>query len=357
MTKGRSIRLFLVDGTPRGIITAEIMNWTGHVMFAPRSRLPDLIQRTEAGRTGVYFLTGTDAEESLKPLVYVGETDNVGKRVAQHNRDETKDFWDRVCVVTSKDQNLTKSHAKYLESRLIAIATDAGRAKLINNTAPDYGLLPEADIADMEFFIEQIRIVLPVLGLEFLREIKYSPTNYFAQGLSANAEPGEAPEAEKTVKMVTLEDLRLTDASESSEMYLHRPVSRFRPSSNGQDSPAFELRDNKDGLVASACEIDGEMIVLKGSHARKAEGKLSGTYRQMRRDLISSGGLKDNPENPQLLIFSSDTPFSSPSSASNVVFGRSDNGRKSWRIKGTKKTYADWQEEQISSVMPRDPEA
>ena len=31
MSPGRSIRLFLVDGTPNGLLTAEIMNWTGHV--------------------------------------------------------------------------------------------------------------------------------------------------------------------------------------------------------------------------------------------------------------------------------------------------------------------------------------
>lgn len=45
MTKGRSLRLFLADGTPGGIITAEIMNWTGHVMIAPRSRFTDPVLR------------------------------------------------------------------------------------------------------------------------------------------------------------------------------------------------------------------------------------------------------------------------------------------------------------------------
>ncbi|MCZ7629642.1 MAG: hypothetical protein M5U19_11580 [Microthrixaceae bacterium] len=34
MTAGKSIRLFLVDGTPGGLLTAEIMNWTGHVIAA-----------------------------------------------------------------------------------------------------------------------------------------------------------------------------------------------------------------------------------------------------------------------------------------------------------------------------------
>ena len=170
LLKGRSIRLFLVDGTPSGIITAEIMNWTGHVMTAPRTRLPDFIKRSEIARTGVYFLTGVNPEEPTQTFVYVGESDNVAKRLVSHNKDETKEFWDKVCVVTSKDQNLTKAHARYLESRLISIVSAAGRASLVNSTSPEYGFLPEADLADMEFFIEQIRITLPVLGMDFLRE-------------------------------------------------------------------------------------------------------------------------------------------------------------------------------------------
>lgn len=36
---GKQIKLFLVDGTPGGLSTAEITNWTGHVLTAPRSQL------------------------------------------------------------------------------------------------------------------------------------------------------------------------------------------------------------------------------------------------------------------------------------------------------------------------------
>lgn len=73
MSTGRSIRLFLVDGTPNGLLTAEIMNWTGHVLTGPRSKLSELVQRPEAGRTGIYFLVGPDPDNSFKQLVYIGE--------------------------------------------------------------------------------------------------------------------------------------------------------------------------------------------------------------------------------------------------------------------------------------------
>lgn len=158
MTQGRSIRLFLVDGTPNGLFTAEIMNWTGHVLTGPRSKLSELVQRPECGRTGIYFLVGPDPDNSLRPLVYIGESDDVGTRLKQHNRPEDKggkDFWEKVCLVTSKDQNLTKAHVKYLESLLIQSAGQVGRGKLINGTAHEYINLPESDRADMAFFMEQ----------------------------------------------------------------------------------------------------------------------------------------------------------------------------------------------------------
>jgi len=307
MTKGRSIRLFLADGTPSGIITAEIMNWTGHAMFAPRSRLADLIKRSEAARTGVYFLTGLDTEESFKPLVYIGETDNVGKRLAQHNKDETKEFWDRACVITSKDQNLTKAHARYLESRLISIAAEAERAKLVNGTAPEYGLLPEADIADMEFFIEQVRIILPVLGLEFLRDAP----KLIAQP-TVHTEEGES--------VVTT-------------------------------SPIFELIRQKNNIRAEAREVDSEFIVLKGSLAQNEwSGDKTSSYRRLHQSLIESGVLVLG--NGGSLVFQQDYAFNSPSAADAVISGYTSNGRKSWRLKGTKKTYADWQEEQVAAASP-----
>ncbi len=305
MTKGRSIRLFLADGTPGGIITAEIMNWTGHVILAPRSRLADLIQRPEVGRTGIYILAGADPEEGLKPLVYVGETDNVGKRLVQHNKDNAKEFWERTCVVTSKDQNLTKAHARYLESRLIAIANGAGRAKLLNGTAPDHSQLPEGDLSDMEFFIEQLRIVLPVLGLELLKD---QPRIESAAIAPAGAD--QVIEAE---------------------------------------SPIFELISKKHDIRAEAREMDGDFVVFANSQAQESWiGTASHHYKELHRRLIEEGVLI--PGAAGRLRFYRDYAFRSPSAASAVIVGRPDNGRTSWCVKGTKKSYAAWQEEQIAAV-------
>lgn len=122
MSIGKTLRIYLVDGAPAGMLTAEIMNWTGKVIVFARSQLGDAAKRDEVHRTGVYFLGGTDPENPLRDWVYVGEADDVLKRLAIHSRDERRDFWERTVVVVSKDENLTKAHVRYLESRLIHLA-------------------------------------------------------------------------------------------------------------------------------------------------------------------------------------------------------------------------------------------
>ena len=138
--KGKTIRIYLADGDPNGIRTAEIINWTGNVLVAPRTQLSKFAKRDEAKRTGVYCLVGPDPENPLRDVVYVGEGDNVLKRLKKH--DKEKDFWTRFFVVTSKDQNLTKSHVRYLESRMIATGRQTGRAKINNATTPPLPPLP-----------------------------------------------------------------------------------------------------------------------------------------------------------------------------------------------------------------------
>ena len=305
---GRSVRLFLVDGKSTGLITAEIMNWTGHVLTGPRVELPKFLTRPEVSRTGVYLLYGQDPVNADAVMLYIGESDNVGVRLKQHNQEGKKDYWERTCVITSKDQNITKAHARYLEARLISIATAAGRAKLDNGTTPPLVALPEADQSDMEYFIDQIRLVLPVLGLEFFRE---SP------------KPS-------------------TDSDSSSAV-----------STNLEAGPLFELTHKKSGACANAREIDGEFVVLKGaqvvSHWQQASSVGIG-YAKLHDKLRETGILQGEPNAP-LATLTQDVAFSSPSAAAAVVSGRRANGRVDWRLAGTQTSYAAWQEQQIESTV------
>jgi predicted GIY-YIG superfamily endonuclease len=297
--RGRTIRLFLTDGSPSGILTAEIMNWTGKVVVAPRSRLPDLLRRDEVSKTGIYVLAGADPDDQSRQRIYIGEGDNVRARLQQHNADESKDFFTRVLVLVSKDENLTKTHARYLESRLITLTKRAGRAKLANGTDPEFARLPESDKADMDFYIEQIEMMLPVLGFDFTQSIPAS------QPASA---AGAAPQVEGGVQ--------------------------------------FEL--STVGVRATAIEADGKFVVAAGSTARLVGTPTWTSYRQLRDKLLADGKLVET-DPPNTLRFVEDLAFDSPSAAASVVVAGNQNGRLVWRVIGSGETYKVWQEARIAA--------
>ena len=83
---GKTIRIFLADGEPTGILLAEISNWTGKVLVAPRSQLDQLSKRGEVRHTGVYLLVGPDPDDPSRALASIGEGDNVLKRLLRRER-------------------------------------------------------------------------------------------------------------------------------------------------------------------------------------------------------------------------------------------------------------------------------
>ena len=231
-------------------------------------------------------MVGHDPESGASKA-YVGEADDVGKRLLEHAKDKSKDFWERGCFITSKDQNLTKAHARYLESRLFGIIKKSGRARLANVNNPSTVKLPEADLSDMEYFIDQIQLTLPVLGMDFLR---------------------------------------LPLAAGSTE------------------EVRFILTNRKHSIKAQAVERDDEFVLLKGSRAQptwRDEGSVDSGYAQLHSSLLTSGRI--NSDNETTAIFSDDVPFNSPSAAAAVVLGSKANGRKMWRVEGTGTPYGEWQ--------------
>lgn len=161
-----TIKLFLPLGDPKSLRTAEISNWNGKAVAAPRTELDHLMARPEVEKAGVYILTGTDPEKG-KPQAYVGEAEIIRDRLKQHN---ARDFWVQIIIFISKDENLTKAHIRYLEGRLIEDAAKAGRVELTNNQTSG-ARLPESDREDMEVFLAKIHQLLPVLGSDIVTPI------------------------------------------------------------------------------------------------------------------------------------------------------------------------------------------
>ena len=300
MSQGRSVKLFLADGSPTGILTAEIMNWTGHLLICPRSRLAEALKRTEASRTGVYFLTGEDPDQPHKTRVYVGEGDSVAERIRNHSKDSSKDFWTHACIVTSKDANLTKAHVRYLESRLLEIAKSVDRATVANGNEPSAKQLPESDVADMEYFILQLSIALPTIGFDFLRE--KAGTNTTSSVIDTDIKP-------------PLNEVKLS------------------------------LESKRNGVCAKAIETNGEITVMAGALATNKSFS-SNNYQGRRQELIDAGTLVLNDRKNGYVLLK-DTTFRSPSEAAAILLNRNSNGRIEWRLTDTDQTLKAWQDAQL----------
>ena len=167
-----TIKLFLPRGDAKSLRTAEISNWSGKAIAAPRTELEELFAREELDKPGVYILLGTDPITNAA-RAYVGEAEVLRDRFKQH---KSKEFWVAAIAFVSKDENLTKAHVRYLESRILSEATSIGRYVLEQNQAGG-SKLPESDREDMEVFLARIRQLLPVLGSDILSPVAQPPTS------------------------------------------------------------------------------------------------------------------------------------------------------------------------------------
>ncbi|CAM3532942.1 GIY-YIG nuclease family protein [Elizabethkingia occulta] len=158
-TFGKTIRLFLVDGTANGLTTAELSNWTGIGVKVPRIKIREYSNRPEFQKPGVYILIGKG--ENNEDAAYIGEAEIIANRLFQQIAD--KDFWNEVIFFGSKDKYLNKASVKYLENRLHALALNAGRYTINQNT-PTRSELSEAEQAELEEFLSHAKVLTATLG-------------------------------------------------------------------------------------------------------------------------------------------------------------------------------------------------
>lgn len=288
-TLGKSLELFFVDGLPDGMLTAEVFNWTGHVLVAPRTQLKQALARREAGHTGVYLLLG---ETDGKPSAYIGEAEDVGSRIKNH--DSKKDWWNKVVFVTTSADSLHKAHVKYLEAPLIEEAIKVGSIPLGNLNKPALPSLSEAARANMEVFLETLNLVLPAIRVD---------------------------------------------------MFLNKK----RPSATVQEGPdqreiKFILESKKHDLSARAVLRDGEFIVQKGSGARAIWTQPGKGYGDLHSELLARGVMQVEGPN---CFFTENYAFSSTSAAAAVVLGRAVRGPTEWKLAADGKTYKEWEAGQL----------
>lgn len=166
MSLGKSISLFLIDGIPDGVIACELSNWTGKGYKIPRNNLKNVSNRSDLKKPGVYFLIGHNEDD--KETVYIGESEDVFKRLYQH---QEKDFWTEALVFISKDENLNKAHIKYLEFSLHDEAVEANRYKIFNSNVPTKPAISEAEIAVMSEFSTNLKLLVGALGFRIFENL------------------------------------------------------------------------------------------------------------------------------------------------------------------------------------------
>ncbi len=310
-TIGRSLELYYIDGRPDGMLTAELFNWTGHVLMTPRTQIAAALARAEADYAGVYLLLG---ERDGEARAYIGESEDIGARIRQH--DVAKDWWTSAVLVTAAANKLNKAHARYLEARLIAEARGIGRVPLENRTDPPRPSLSEADVAKMEAFLDNLLVVLPAVRVDM-----------FIQRARSEA-----------VVATTR-----TAAAETRAMLPTVARGSF-------PTARFVLEGRRHGTRATASLIDGEFVVEEGSLARRDwEGVATHSYSGLNAELRRAGVLVAEGEHSR---FAQAYAFRSPSAAAAVVTGRSANGTLEWRQEGTGLTYKEWEAQQLGATLP-----
>jgi len=288
---GKTIKLFLMDSDPNGRIVCELSNWTGKAYRIPRGKVKDCSNREDLKSTTVYLLFGKPETSTDKAKVYIGEAENAYSRLVYHVSE--KEFWNEAVVFISKDENLNKAHIKYLESRLFEIANTASRYEIQNANIPTKSSISESDQAEMEEFIEYIKILINTMGF-------------------------------KVFEPLIKQDLVNNDNEEK----LYIKAARGADAKGKRTSDGFVVFRNS--------EIATDTVK---SYREKGLNKL--------RDELIENKIIVKVEDK--LIFKSDYLFSSPSAAAMVIMGRSANGLLEWKD-SSGKVLRDIEKQEISKA-------
>ncbi|MGE5478885.1 MAG: GIY-YIG nuclease family protein [Chloroflexota bacterium] len=264
----KTIKIFLIDGDPNGRMSCELSNWTGKAYKIPRINVKDCKDRPDIQNTGIYLLFGKNDEGVDQ--VYIGEAESILNRLNQHL--SGKEFWNETILFISKDNNLNKAHIKYIESRLYKLAHNAKRYRVENSVIPTQSSISEMDSAEMEEFISNIKMLTNALGHK------------------------------------VFEDKREVSAELKKDTFIIK-------GSRGADAQGEPTSEG--------------FVVFKGSKASAVPvPSMNPSLLKLRQSLIDKNFLKQGDDS---LEFNEDYIFSSPSTASSIVLGRSSNGLVDWK--------------------------
>lgn len=275
MAYGKSIELFLVNGTADSLIIAELSNWNGKAIKIPRIEISSC-EREDITQAGVYFLFCKEDDGS--DSVYIGEAENVKERLVQHLRDYQSEketyYWSTAVVFIGRDLN--KALIRYLENRFVEIARASKRYFVLTKTTYRNTVMKESQVAVMEEFVDNVKILINALGYKVLEPL--------VQNNSSNS---------------TVDDEMLFISSGSVNA---------------------KGRVTAEGFVV----YEGSTLDSKGS-----VNSLSNGMKNLRQKLIESDKVQNHVIKENIL-------FSSSSAAASFVLGYSVSGPQRWKTKDGK---------------------
>ena len=275
MAYGKSIELFLVNGTADSLITAELSNWNGKAIKIPRIEVATC-KRDDITQAGVYFLFCKENDGS--DSVYIGEAENVKERLVQHLRDyqseKEKYYWNTAVIFIGRDLN--KALIRYLENRFVDLARSSKRYHVLTKNTYHNTVMKESQIAVMDEFVDNVKILIDVLGYKVLEPV---------------SKPETSPEE------------NADDNGKKNRFYLERNIK------------------NVGKVEAVGMRTTEGFVVLQGSTiSPMCDDTISTTLKEQR----SKANIVDH-------ILQEDVLFSSPSYAAVFVIGKSANGLTSWK--------------------------
>lgn len=278
---GKKITTYLLDDNQYGPKTIEIGNWSGKAIYSPTTYISKLLNnRDEFNKPGIYFLKSSPINPIYSEKVYIGECEVVKDRLTKHLTDPNKEF-DECVAFISKDDMLTKAHVKYLESKSIRIVKELNSTELENSNVPKLPSLHESDISDMDYFLEQIKIILPIVGFTCFRP--------------------------NTMNIQESDDLKKFITNNTENVYYI----------------------DRNEIKARLVKTEKGFIVLKGSTCKKFHNNSIKQGRiDLKKKLLESNTLTDNGG---LYVFNKDTIFNSTSEAASIILGAQTSGPQTWR--------------------------
>lgn len=292
----KTIQIYLPKGNPRGLRLAEMTTRTVRLIEIPRIHIDDFFAMPDANQVGLYFLIG-ETENTEKPLLYVGQTGDLKRRLNQH---DDKDFWTRAFVMLSTNNSMTQTHALYMEHKAIATATEVGRYELKNGNNGNKPHTPDPLKADCEELFHTLDVLLSTLGQPVFESISISSTSNF------QAKPVSTPiEAITQNKASSLQ----TVISDNDLMLFYCKV--------------------KNANAQGYYDDDG-FVILANSLVRKSPApSLSEWALNTRQEMLKNNKLVEFDKESYKLV--EDFLFKTPSGAAQIVTGRPTNGWVEWK--------------------------